>query len=234
MDIYLWIFIVYGYPLQNVLAWISLLGCKCGYPHLYGLLKTDIQKSWISMLISVDFWKSMHGYVMDSRTRVTLSLFVWRNCVNLTECSNITRYRIHSKNWHVSGRPWNVSVFYVLEISRKVQSEWITEVVKPTFKNDVEVRVETSFTSCSSILNFDSLATFVTKDIPIICQMTLISWLRMERSWCNCFWRRLYFLCRHCTCWCNALWVRPSHEPYCALKWGRSTFYERERQQSAR
>jgi len=32
----LWIFIVYGYPFQNVLAWISLLGYQCGYPHLYG------------------------------------------------------------------------------------------------------------------------------------------------------------------------------------------------------
>jgi len=29
-----------------------------------------IQKSWISMLISVDFWKSMYGYAMDSLTRV--------------------------------------------------------------------------------------------------------------------------------------------------------------------
>jgi len=64
MDIF-----VYAYPLQNVLAWISLLGYPCGYPLLYGLLKTDMQKSLISMLISVDFWKSMYGYAMDSRTR---------------------------------------------------------------------------------------------------------------------------------------------------------------------
>jgi len=42
MDIHSWIFIVYGYPLQNVLAWISLLGYQCKYPHLYGCLKTDI------------------------------------------------------------------------------------------------------------------------------------------------------------------------------------------------
>ena len=55
-------FIVHGYPLQHVLLWISLLGYQCGYPHLYGLLKIDIQKSCISMLISVDFWKSMYGY----------------------------------------------------------------------------------------------------------------------------------------------------------------------------
>ena len=68
-----WIFIrgylFYGYSLQNVLAWISWLGYQCGYPLLYGQLKTDIQKTWISMLISVDFWKSMHGFDMDSRTR---------------------------------------------------------------------------------------------------------------------------------------------------------------------
>jgi len=70
MDIHLWIFIVYGYPLRNVLAWISVLRYQCGYPRLYGELKTDIQKSLISMLISVDFWKSMHGFAMDSRTTV--------------------------------------------------------------------------------------------------------------------------------------------------------------------
>jgi len=69
MDIHLWIFIVYGYPLRNVLAWISVVGYECEYPRLYGLLKTDIQESWISMLISVDFWKSMHGLAMNSRTR---------------------------------------------------------------------------------------------------------------------------------------------------------------------
>jgi len=68
MDINLWIFIVYGHPLRNVLAWISVLGHLCGYSRLHEL-KTDIQKSWISMLISVDFWKSIHGFAMDSRTR---------------------------------------------------------------------------------------------------------------------------------------------------------------------
>jgi len=34
--IHSWIFIVYGYQLQNVLARISLLGYQCGYPHVYG------------------------------------------------------------------------------------------------------------------------------------------------------------------------------------------------------
>ena len=69
MDIHLWIFIVYGYPLRNVLARISVIRYPCGYPRLYGYLKTGIQKSWVSMLISVDFWKSMNGFAMDSRTR---------------------------------------------------------------------------------------------------------------------------------------------------------------------
>jgi len=35
MDIYF-----YGYPLQNVLAWVSLLGYQYGYSHLYGSSKT--------------------------------------------------------------------------------------------------------------------------------------------------------------------------------------------------
>ena len=67
MDIHLWI--VYGYPLRNVLARISVLGYQSGYPRLYGLLKTDIQNSWISRLISVDFWIFMHGFAMDSWNR---------------------------------------------------------------------------------------------------------------------------------------------------------------------
>ena len=58
-----------GHPLENVLTWIFLLGYQRGYPHLYGELKTDIQKPWISIRISVDFRKSMYGYAMDSRTR---------------------------------------------------------------------------------------------------------------------------------------------------------------------
>jgi len=66
MYIYSWIFTVYGYPLQNVLECISLRGYQCEYPQLYGLLSIDIQKSWISMLTSVDFWKSMYGYAMDT------------------------------------------------------------------------------------------------------------------------------------------------------------------------
>jgi len=32
------------YPLQNVLAWISLLGYQCGYPHMNGQLKIGIPK----------------------------------------------------------------------------------------------------------------------------------------------------------------------------------------------
>jgi len=35
-----------------------------------------IQRSWISTLISVNFLKSMHGYAMDSRTRVKGHLFL--------------------------------------------------------------------------------------------------------------------------------------------------------------
>jgi len=51
MDIHLWIFIVYGYPLQNVLVWISLLGyllftdihCSISlYGHLYLDINVDI------------------------------------------------------------------------------------------------------------------------------------------------------------------------------------------------
>jgi len=68
MDIHSWIFMFDGHPWWNVLAWISLLGYQCGYPHLYGELKTDIQTSWISTWITVDFWKSMYGHAMDSWT----------------------------------------------------------------------------------------------------------------------------------------------------------------------
>jgi len=37
---------------------------------MYGVLRTEIQKSWISISITADFWKSMYGYAMDSCTRV--------------------------------------------------------------------------------------------------------------------------------------------------------------------
>jgi len=40
IDIHLWIFIVYGYPLRSVFARISVLEYPCGYPRLYGWLKT--------------------------------------------------------------------------------------------------------------------------------------------------------------------------------------------------
>jgi len=61
---------LHGYPCLDINVDI--------HPRLYGQLKTDIQKSWISMLISVDFWKSMHGFAMDSRTRVSIPpLLVW-------------------------------------------------------------------------------------------------------------------------------------------------------------
>ena len=69
MDIHLWIFIflrisIAECPCLDIHAWISMwistLVCK---------LKTDIQKSSLSMLISVELWKSMHGFAMDSRTR---------------------------------------------------------------------------------------------------------------------------------------------------------------------
>jgi len=65
MDIYF----INEYQLQNVFAWISLLEYQCGYPNLHGQLKTDILKSWICILLSADFWKSMYGYAMYSRTR---------------------------------------------------------------------------------------------------------------------------------------------------------------------
>jgi len=54
----------HGHPLQNVLAWISLLGYLCGYPHLYGELKIDIQKSWIFISITVGFRKCMYADVL--------------------------------------------------------------------------------------------------------------------------------------------------------------------------
>jgi len=62
MDIHLWIFIFYGYQLRNVLAWIYFLGYQCGYQCLYGYLKTNMQKSWISMLISVEFLE-IHAWI---------------------------------------------------------------------------------------------------------------------------------------------------------------------------
>jgi len=41
----------------------------CEYSHLYGELKTVIQKSRISTLITMDFLKSLYGYAMESWTR---------------------------------------------------------------------------------------------------------------------------------------------------------------------
>jgi len=79
MDVHSWIFVFHGHPLYNVLAWIFLLGYQCGYSHLYGGLKTDIQKLWISIWMTVDFRKTLHGYAMDSRTRATLNI-----CFKLT------------------------------------------------------------------------------------------------------------------------------------------------------
>jgi len=67
MEIHLWIFIVYGYRLRNVLARISVLGYQCTYPRLYGQLKTVFQKSTDINMDIHDFWKSMHGFAMDSR-----------------------------------------------------------------------------------------------------------------------------------------------------------------------
>jgi len=64
-------YFVYGYPYCRMsFHGHPCLIYRCGHSHLYGYLKTDIQNSRISMLISVDFWKSMYGYAMDSRTRV--------------------------------------------------------------------------------------------------------------------------------------------------------------------
>jgi len=85
MDIHSRLFIVCGYPFQNFLAWISVLGFQCGYPLLYGYLKTNIKKSWISMLISVDFWMSMYGYAMDSRSRDDSEGETKLNCEHISQ-----------------------------------------------------------------------------------------------------------------------------------------------------
>jgi len=68
MDMHPWIFMFYEYQLNGI-AWISLLGYQCKYPHLYEELETNIRKSWISIWITVDLWKSMYGYAIDSQTR---------------------------------------------------------------------------------------------------------------------------------------------------------------------
>jgi len=51
---------------MDIRAWISMWISTLVWIIEY----YDIQKAWISILISVDFWKSMHGFAMDSRTRV--------------------------------------------------------------------------------------------------------------------------------------------------------------------
>ena len=73
----IWI-IIYGYLLfTDIHCGMSLHGYPCldinVDIHAYmDNWRTDIKKSWISMLISVDFWKSMHGFAIDSRTRDSL------------------------------------------------------------------------------------------------------------------------------------------------------------------
>ena len=53
-------------PSMDIRAWISMWISTLVW------IKTGIQKSWLPMLISVDFWKSMHGFAMDSWTRDVL------------------------------------------------------------------------------------------------------------------------------------------------------------------
>jgi len=65
---------IYGYlSFTDIHCGMSLHGYPCldinADIHIDIQLKTNIEKSRISMLISVDFWKSMHGFAMDSRTR---------------------------------------------------------------------------------------------------------------------------------------------------------------------
>jgi len=61
MDIYYLRISTAECPCMDIPAWISMF--------ISTLLGTDIQKSWISMLIFVVFWKSIYEYAMDYRTR---------------------------------------------------------------------------------------------------------------------------------------------------------------------
>ena len=93
-----------NWRLISIKSWISIYGyilstdIHCGmslqwYPCLD--INVDIhacmnhwrhiQKSWISVLISVDFWKSMHGFAMDSRTRDVLHVAIPLRIVRCTE-----------------------------------------------------------------------------------------------------------------------------------------------------
>jgi len=74
MDIYCLQISIAECPCMDIRAWISMW-----ISTLVWIIGTDIQKVWISMLISVDFWKSMHGFAMDSRTRATGPELVLQN-----------------------------------------------------------------------------------------------------------------------------------------------------------
>ena len=66
MGIYCWRISIAESPCMDIPAWISMWIST----FVWIILQSDIQKSWISMLIYVHFWKSIHGYAMDSQTRV--------------------------------------------------------------------------------------------------------------------------------------------------------------------
>ena len=61
-----------------------MLGYQCGYSLLYGYLKTDIRKTWITMMISVDFWISMYGYAMNSPVKEESKLFIGKKTSKLS------------------------------------------------------------------------------------------------------------------------------------------------------
>jgi len=56
---------------MDIRAWISMwISTLVWIP----VIEDWHKKLWIFMLISVDFWKSMHGFAMDSRTRVCMCI----------------------------------------------------------------------------------------------------------------------------------------------------------------
>jgi len=64
--------IKYGYPLVDIhVPRIPIVDFLHGYPsldinveiHTCGQLKTDIKKSWMSIWITVDFWRFMNGWI---------------------------------------------------------------------------------------------------------------------------------------------------------------------------
>jgi len=62
VDIHSWIFVFYGYPLQNVFAWISLLGYQCGYPDLV-LVTEDWHPKIMDILVDIRGFLEIHAWV---------------------------------------------------------------------------------------------------------------------------------------------------------------------------